>query len=155
MQGQDGPLAGCLLRSRSAAQMDGCSRQNPAYRPANEKPRLGGASLYGERLGTRRGIGRRDLGDPDGTARRGRPVKCRWLTGSASHRAGDATSPPHALKEELRAGQVEATAARWRRARARRLGLDGLARPLWVRLTATRGNERLRQTTTPPGTVGH
>src|SRR5467141_3690700 len=48
MQGQAGPLAGCPPRSRSAAQMDDCSRQNPAYRPATEKPRLGGASLCAE-----------------------------------------------------------------------------------------------------------
>src|SRR4051795_3061224 len=38
MQGQAGPFEGCPPRSRSAAQMDGCSRQNPAYRPATEGP---------------------------------------------------------------------------------------------------------------------
>src|ERR1044072_8838432 len=42
MQGQAGPLAGCPPRSRSAAQMDGCSRQNPAYRLATERPRIAG-----------------------------------------------------------------------------------------------------------------
>src|SRR5215211_7281470 len=36
MQGQAGPFAGCSPRSRSAAEMDGCSRQNPAYRLATE-----------------------------------------------------------------------------------------------------------------------
>ena len=34
MQGQAGPFAGCPPRSRSAAQMDDCPRQDPAYRPA-------------------------------------------------------------------------------------------------------------------------
>src|SRR3954453_11375991 len=34
MQDQAGPFAGCPPRSRSVAQMDGCSRQNPAYRSA-------------------------------------------------------------------------------------------------------------------------
>jgi DNA-binding SARP family transcriptional activator len=28
--------------------MDDCSRQNPAYRPATEKPRLGGAFLWAD-----------------------------------------------------------------------------------------------------------
>src|SRR3954453_20588682 len=32
MQDQAGPFAGCPPRSRSVAQMDDCSRQNPAYR---------------------------------------------------------------------------------------------------------------------------
>src|SRR3954447_7055491 len=45
MQGQAGPFEGCPPRSRSAAQMDGCPRQNPAYRPATEKPRARGAFL--------------------------------------------------------------------------------------------------------------
>ena len=35
--------------------MDGCSRQNPAYRPAKEKPRSGGASLFPGRCGAGRG----------------------------------------------------------------------------------------------------
>jgi hypothetical protein len=43
MQGQAGPFAGCPPRSRSAAKMDGCSRQNPAYRLATEGPRHAGA----------------------------------------------------------------------------------------------------------------
>jgi len=43
MQGQAGPFAGCPPRSRSAAEMDGCSRQNPAYRLATEGPRIAGA----------------------------------------------------------------------------------------------------------------
>src|SRR3954447_3293860 len=42
MQGQAGPFAGCPPRSRSAAKMDGCSRQNPAYRLATERPRTAG-----------------------------------------------------------------------------------------------------------------
>ena len=37
VQGQAGPFAGCPPRSRSAAQMDGCPRQNPAYRPATRR----------------------------------------------------------------------------------------------------------------------
>ena len=45
MQGQAGPFAGCPPRSRSAAQMDGCSRQNPAYRPASERAPGDGSPL--------------------------------------------------------------------------------------------------------------
>src|SRR4051812_49978412 len=37
MQDQAGPLAGCPPRPRSVAEMDGCSRQNPAYRSATER----------------------------------------------------------------------------------------------------------------------
>src|SRR3954462_6573373 len=46
MQGQAGPFAGCPPRSRSAAKMDGCSRQNPAYRLATERPRTAGPLLF-------------------------------------------------------------------------------------------------------------
>src|SRR3954453_22928509 len=46
MQGQAGPFAGCPPRSRSAAEMDGCSRQNPAYRLATERaPTMGALSI--------------------------------------------------------------------------------------------------------------
>src|SRR4051794_1905435 len=45
MQDQAGPFAGCPPRSRSVAEMDGCSRQNPAYRLATGKaPGNGGLS---------------------------------------------------------------------------------------------------------------
>src|SRR3954465_14229847 len=46
MQGQAGPFAGCPPRSRSAAKMDGCSRQNPAYRLATERPRTAGPLYF-------------------------------------------------------------------------------------------------------------
>jgi Major Facilitator Superfamily len=39
--------------------MDDCSRQNPAYRPAKEKPRSGGVFLWAKSLGSRRS---RDVG---------------------------------------------------------------------------------------------
>src|SRR4051794_18079695 len=45
MQGQAGPFGGCPPRSRSAAEMDGCSRQNPAYRLATERAPLGALSI--------------------------------------------------------------------------------------------------------------
>src|SRR4051812_49078779 len=44
--------------------MDGCPRQNPAYRPATERPRSGGASLC-----RGRGLGRAVELDLDGDAR--------------------------------------------------------------------------------------
>src|SRR5215217_7610854 len=43
MQDQAGPFAGCPPRSRSVAEMDGCSRQNPAYRLATERAPTSGA----------------------------------------------------------------------------------------------------------------
>src|SRR4051812_49613499 len=45
MQGQAGPFGGCPPRSRSAAEMDGCSRQNPAYRLATERAPSGALSI--------------------------------------------------------------------------------------------------------------
>src|SRR5687768_6095088 len=36
--------------------MDGCTRQDPAYRPATEKARFGGPSLFIERLHTGRSV---------------------------------------------------------------------------------------------------
>src|SRR4051794_4714461 len=45
VQGQAGPFVGCPPRSRSAAQMDGRSRQDPAYRRATARALFGGPSL--------------------------------------------------------------------------------------------------------------
>src|SRR5436305_5780191 len=45
MLGQAAPFVGGPPRSGYAAQMDSCSRQNPAYRSATEEPRSGGALL--------------------------------------------------------------------------------------------------------------
>jgi len=47
VQGEQGPSRGCPPRARVAAKRDGHPRQNPAYRPANEKPRLRGFSIGG------------------------------------------------------------------------------------------------------------
>src|SRR4051812_28548680 len=54
MQDQAGPFAGCPPRSRSVAQMDGCSRQNPAYRSATgEAPETEPLLFPGVRAGDR------------------------------------------------------------------------------------------------------
>src|SRR5215210_7074342 len=46
MQDQAGPFAGCPPRSRSVAEMDGCSRQNPAYRLATGRALETGPFLF-------------------------------------------------------------------------------------------------------------
>ena len=110
MQGQAGPFAGCPPRSRSAAQMDGCSRQNPAYRSATERPRSGGAFLYPEKQGTRQGRsdGRpwRSLWNPLGASARPGPVTFRTARGSIT--AGSANAgcwpPPDAAQSGVREG---------------------------------------------------
>src|SRR3954447_26471119 len=47
MQDQAGPFAGCPPRSRSVAEIDDCSRQNPAYRSATEEAPNGVSSISG------------------------------------------------------------------------------------------------------------
>ncbi len=64
-------------------------RQNPAYRPAKEKPRSGGVFLCVESLGSRhRRLRSRRRGDLYGIARRGRPEK---LSGSDPCRAASSS----------------------------------------------------------------
>src|SRR5580692_3497843 len=46
VQGEQGPLRGCPPRARVAAERDGHSRQNPAYRPATEKALETGLFLW-------------------------------------------------------------------------------------------------------------
>ncbi len=89
MQGQAGPLAGGPPRSRSAAQMDGCPRQNPAYRPATERPRPAGPLYVRGRVAVRgHGAGRARTVACGRCGRRRSPV----VPGPAVERVGGAES---------------------------------------------------------------
>ena len=65
--------------------MDGCPRQNPAYRPATENPRNSGGSLFMAPAGS--------LGERSGEVRPGGMVRLRGAGHPAASRGGGARGP--------------------------------------------------------------